>query len=607
MLVPGLAIHEKLVRGFVAPSPLIQVHSRFRWMLGDPEQLPLTNASTSRGERRPTRPSQPLSMSDGASGDIISSIAPVPIATKPSEEDSLITDHTAQQPVTPEPLAQVLIPPTINPRLILLISLSLKLLLFPSAFSTDFEVHRHWKSLTHTLPLSRWYFDASSPWTLDYPPLFAYFELFLSRVAAVLHPALLSLDAVEGVDPRTVAFMRATVLLAEPLLLLGSVQLAGALAGKEKSNGKALAAALVLLSPGLTLVDNVHFQYNGLPLSVLLLSVALFLQQQTVAGAIAFSAALNLKHTLLPLAPAFAVHILASSYTSSKTSVQFLRTLFAVGVATISTFAVLWGPLYVAGGATLLRQVIARMFPFGRGLLHAYWAPNFWALYAFVDKVLIWLGLGVRAVDVDPASGHIGGVAPFAALPNPNPALCASLLLALLVPALLRLTSRPRRLVIAVVYSALAAFVVGWHVHEKAVLVPLLPLAVLAAVSGEARVREAFLWLSLAGQYSLFPLVTDGAASVYKIAHFVAYHAFAVGMLLRGKWCWRYSVLVAYATGIVVVEVYAGVGDAHRVLWGERLQFLPLMLVSVYCTAGVVVAFCLLMALAVHDERDDGT
>lgn len=72
--------------------------------------------------------------------------------------------------------------------------------------------------------------------------------------------------------------------------------------------------------------------------------------------------------------------------------------------------------------ALQIQQVLGRMFPFGRGLCHAYWAPNFWVFYILLDKglafVLLKLGFIIQAPTASFTGGLVGDSSPFAVLPT---------------------------------------------------------------------------------------------------------------------------------------------------------------------------------------------
>ncbi|CAH2057982.1 unnamed protein product [Thlaspi arvense] len=385
------------------------------------------------------------------------------------------------------------------------VATAVKLLLIPSYRSTDFEVHRNWLAITHSLPLSKWYFDETSPWTLDYPPFFAYFERFLSVFARLVDPRIVDLQS--GLDysaESVIYFQRISVIVSDLCLLYGVYRLTRKLEPMKRN----LICALVIWSPGLLIVDHIHFQYNGFLLGWLLLSISFLQDGRDLFGGFLFAVLLCFKHLFAVAAPVYFVYLLRH-YCWSGLSTGFRR-LVTLGTVVVAVFAAAYGPFIYIGQ---IKQVISRMFPFGRGLCHAYWAPNVWVFYIILDKGLAFLlrklGFEIQIPSASFTGGLVGDSSPFAVLPQITPLTTFAMVLLAITPCLIKAWKKPQPGHVArwIAYAYTCGFLFGWHVHEKASLHFTIPLAIVAVQSLED--AKHYFLVSIVSCYSLFPLLYE--------------------------------------------------------------------------------------------------
>ncbi|XP_056253423.1 probable dolichyl pyrophosphate Glc1Man9GlcNAc2 alpha-1,3-glucosyltransferase isoform X2 [Seriola aureovittata] len=422
-------------------------------------------------------------------------------------------------------------------------------------------------------------------------------------------------------SPSTVLFQRLSVIFTDLVFIYAARECCRCVQEQKSSRDvlnrpSFVLAVLLLWNFGLLIVDHIHFQYNGFLFGFLLLSVAKHLQCQHLQGALLFSVLLNLKHIYLYVAPAYGIYLLRSycfTQDNKDGSVRWrsfspLR-LLALGSIVTSACALSFGPFIVMGQ---LPQVVSRLFPFKRGLCHAYWAPNIWALYNVLDKSLAMLGVRLKLLEEAelPKASMTGGLVQefqHSVLPSVSPSVTLVCTLLSILPAVASVWWRPcgaRGFLRCLLLCALGSFMFGWHVHEKAVLIAILPLSILAVESRED--AGIFLVLSTTGHYSLFPLLFTPAELPIKVVLmllFTIYSVTALRKLHRGQGSLLHPLEVVYLLGLVAVAIACEI-VFPLLPWQQKLPFLPLLATSVYCSVGVCYSFLrLYISLLRREEK----
>jgi alpha-1,3-glucosyltransferase len=312
--------------------------------------------------------------------------------------------------------------------------------------------------------------------------------------------------------------MRATVLISEYLTYVGfTVIFIRRYIRLQHVNlwDSSIALVAILMQPATLLVDHGHFQYNTVMLGFAVACMSNLVQENYARACVDFVACLSFKQMGLFYAPAVFAYLLGSCIFPHISIAQFLK----IALTTIAAFATVFMPLILGAiydahkGVALpnapqplllqalpfridekayyyppilqLTQTIHRIFPFARGL--------------FEDKVAnIWCAIHTF---------HKLHVYPSAAVQRM--ALAATT--TAIIPPCTILLMRPRKELILWGFStvAWAFFLCSYQVHEKNVLLPLLPMTLLLTDKDglNPTIRGWVGFANILGTWTMFPLL----------------------------------------------------------------------------------------------------
>ncbi|GKV16817.1 hypothetical protein SLEP1_g27398 [Rubroshorea leprosula] len=377
----------------------------------------------------------------------------------------------------------------------------------------DYEAQRHWMEITLNLPAKDWYRNSSandlSYWGLDYPPLTAYQSYIHGLFLKAFDPESVSLFTSRGYESYLgKLLMRWTVLSSDILIFFPAVLYFvfvyhGRGSSMRTKSELAWHMAIILLSPCLILIDHGHFQYNCISLGLTIAAVAATISQNELMACVLFSLALNHKQMSAYFAPAFFSHLLGKCLRRKNPPLEVLK----LGFLVIGTFSIIWAPYIHSRDSAL--QVLSRLAPFERGIYEDYVA-NFWCTSSvvikwkrlFTTKVLKLLSFAATVL---------------ACLP--------SMIQQVLDPS-------SKGFLYALLNSSFSFYLFSFQVHEKSILLPLLPLSLLALEES-----RPLMWLTHYAMFSMFPLLRRDKLVLAYMALYALFTLiyFAPGVRCSGK------------------------------------------------------------------------
>jgi alpha-1,3-glucosyltransferase len=339
----------------------------------------------------------------------------------------------------------------------------------------------------------------------------------------MINPAWFALDVSRGSEEELLkVYMRATVLISEFLIYIPALVVFNRKFSRQQGISiweSSIALMAILMQPATILIDHGHFQYNTVMLGFVLASTSSMIANRILWGCVFFVAALCYKQMSLYYAPAVFAYLLGVCALPRFNA----QRLSVVAMITAVSFFVMFSPLLLgalydnkrniqptpdfdpsslppllSGVVNFLDpkswyypptlqivQSIHRIFPFARGL--------------YEDKVAnIWCALNtVHKLNVYPKA-MAQRVSLFATI-------------SFILPACMTISIFPRRELLpwAMASSAWGFFLCSFQVHEKSVLLPLLPMTVLlGSDSGlKPEIRAWVGWANMLGTWTLFPLL----------------------------------------------------------------------------------------------------